>query len=72
MTVKLRGLYICFDNSESIIKGLLISLLTDVVNVNQLSMLGQVPYSEVYITNPQNVCRVMLSDVLQISHMYWC
>ncbi len=34
-TIKLRCLYICFDNSETIIKGLLITLLTDGVNVNQ-------------------------------------
>lgn len=37
-----------------------------------ISMLGQVAYSEVHVTYPQNICRVMMSDVLEISHMQRC
>lgn len=70
MTIKVRRL--CFDNSQTIIRGLFLNVLTDGVNVNQLNMLGLVTYSEIYNTNPQNVCRVMLSDVLEISHMHRC
>lgn len=36
------------------------------------NILGLLTFSEVYVTNPQNVCRVMLSDVLVISQMHWC
>lgn len=49
--------------TQTTIRGLLITLLTDGATVSQLNMLGQVAYSEVYITNSQNVCRVMLQTM---------